>query len=67
MAILLFIGIALQYSHKSDISVAIVCMVNHTALENKTHNVTYFGERFLSNLDETKCKFQNASSHENPV
>jgi hypothetical protein len=65
LAILLFLGIALQYAHKSDISVAIVCMVNHTALTNGT-NATHFENNFIS-LDSPVCQFQNASSNKDPV
>jgi hypothetical protein len=39
-----FFGTLIQYNHKTDLSVAIVCMVNHTALENnKTFYKNYSG------------------------
>ncbi len=34
MTFLLFIGSGVQLTHKTALSVAILCMVNHTALEN---------------------------------
>lgn len=45
-----------------DISVGIVCMVNHTALQNSSVKLNAFDE----NSEITKCKFQNSSSHQNP-
>lgn len=39
MAVFLFFGYCLNYMQKIDMSIAIVCMVNHTALEKQvTHN-----------------------------
>lgn len=32
MALMLFFGYALQYSQKIDMSVSIVCMINHTSV-----------------------------------
>lgn len=56
LAITFFFGVGIQYTHKTDISVAIVCMVNHTALQpNKTQ--FYLDDFYSDNYDT--CYFHN--------
>ena len=53
LAIIFFLAVAIQYTHKTDISVGIVCMVNHTALKPDTN------ESFNPHIDEDNdCLFQ---------
>uniref|UniRef100_A0A0N5B4E4 MFS domain-containing protein n=1 Tax=Strongyloides papillosus TaxID=174720 RepID=A0A0N5B4E4_STREA len=44
LAILLFFACAISYSHRSDLSLGIVCMVNHTAIELNSKNLTKLTE-----------------------
>lgn len=54
LAIIFFFGVAVQYMHKTDISVGIVCMVNHTALNpNRSDHFTPHTDE-----DERECLFQ---------
>jgi hypothetical protein len=47
---MIFLGVALQYMQKIDIGIAIVCMVNHTAI-NDVANSPYY-----ENINQTdKC------------
>jgi hypothetical protein len=34
VTVMIFLGVALQYAQKIDMGIAIVCMVNHTALND---------------------------------
>lgn len=72
LAVLVFFGIAIQYAHKSDISVGIVCMVNHTALQlNGTNKLNlendYFWQHKLSESNKTVCLFQNSTTSKDQV
>jgi hypothetical protein len=40
VTVMIFLGVALQYAQKIDMGIAIVCMVNHTAL-NDTDTTNY--------------------------
>uniref|UniRef100_A0AAF5DBZ2 MFS domain-containing protein n=2 Tax=Strongyloides stercoralis TaxID=6248 RepID=A0AAF5DBZ2_STRER len=52
LAILLFFACAISYSHRSDLSLGIVCMVNHTAIELNAKHLSNFTE--LTEIDTQK-------------
>jgi hypothetical protein len=54
-----------QFAHKSNISVAIVCMVNHTAL-NEQNNNSQIDTHFTESQDNMKCSFKlnSTESHD---
>lgn len=62
LSCVLFLASIIQYTHKTDISVGILCMVNHTAIDKNTTNSSI---NIHFNNDE-KCPFKNSSAEKNP-
>jgi hypothetical protein len=66
LAIMAFLGYCLQYMLKINLGIAIVCMVNHTALQMETPNTNLFhnasiasiSNNTLGNTDSLKCVAQ---------
>ena len=71
IAIIAFFGYAVQYIQRIDMSVAIVCMVNNTAIKqmNEADNIMKMGnlstnmielanDTIATNLNEDKCLFK---------
>uniref|UniRef100_A0A0N4ZLK6 MFS domain-containing protein n=1 Tax=Parastrongyloides trichosuri TaxID=131310 RepID=A0A0N4ZLK6_PARTI len=56
LAILLFFACAISYSHRTDLSLGIVCMVNHTAIEinNQLHQSS-LNETFTPKKISSSC------------
>jgi hypothetical protein len=61
IAILLFFGYATQYTQKTNMSVAIVCMINNTALLAQT-NSTYNNSTSANVTDPCLFKLSHAAT-----
>jgi ACS family sodium-dependent inorganic phosphate cotransporter-like MFS transporter 5 len=68
LSIILFVGIAIQYAHKSDISVAIVCMINHTQAEPPKNGSSFehSGVYKIPLIKVTHCLFENSTDDNDP-
>jgi hypothetical protein len=62
LALIGCLAFAVQYSQNANISVAIVCMVNHTAID-RTQEINYFTNHSLENNDE--CKISTLTEQSN--
>jgi hypothetical protein len=52
VTVMIFLGVALQYAQKIDMGIAIVCMVNHTALndtDTTNNNNKSINDLFMGN------------------
>jgi ACS family sodium-dependent inorganic phosphate cotransporter-like MFS transporter 5 len=68
LSITLFFGIAIQYAHKSDISIAIVCMINHTqaATQNSSSIMQSIQHTESQTYRATHCLFENKTEEHDP-
>ncbi len=62
MALIGCLAFSVQYSQNANISVAIVCMVNHTAID-ETQEINYFTNLTSENNDE--CKISTLTEQSN--
>jgi hypothetical protein len=57
-----FLGYCLQYMLKINLGIAIVCMVNHTALQSETSNIQFHNETIVpfsnNTIESSKCVAQ---------
>jgi len=63
VVLLLFLGATVQYTHKTDISIGIICMINNSAI-NQTNQ---FNNNELYKLNDVQCKIHNESKQKDPV
>lgn len=61
VALFMFLAVAIQYTHKTDISVGIICMINHTATNGSNQVESVYSKSNVS------CYFQNTSKGKDPV